>query len=46
MIEIFNFAFGPYPQRVNIYLTEKQPRGVAVTLYAEPDRLANTPPRD
>ncbi|SIQ86000.1 Glutathione S-transferase [Rhizobium sp. RU33A] len=44
MIEIFNFAFGPYPQRVNIYLAEKQPEGVAVTFYAEPDRRANTPP--
>lgn len=44
MIEIFNFAFGPYPQRVNIYLAEKKPGGVAVTLYAEPDRLANMPP--
>lgn len=42
--EIFNFAFGPYPQRVNIYLAEKQPEGVAVTVYAEPDRRANTPP--
>lgn len=44
MIEIFNFAFGPYPQRVNIYLAEKQPEGVAVTVYAEPDRRANTTP--
>lgn len=44
MIEVFNFAFGPYPQRVNIYLAEKQPEGVAVTWYAEPDRRANTPP--
>lgn len=44
MIEIFNFAFGPYPQRVNIYLAEKQPRGVTVTVYSEPDRRANTPP--
>ena len=44
MIEIFNFSFGPYPQRVNIYLAEKQPRGVAVKLYAEPDRLTNSPP--
>ena len=44
MIEIYNFSFGPYPQRVNIYLAEKQPRGVRLTLYAEPDRLANTPP--
>ncbi|MEW4402113.1 glutathione S-transferase family protein [Agrobacterium tumefaciens] len=44
MIEIYNFAFGPYPQRVNIYLAEKQPGGVAVTVYAKPDRLANLPP--
>lgn len=44
MIEIFNFAFGPYPQRINIYLAEKQPGNVAVTLYAQPDRLANMPP--
>lgn len=44
MIEIFNFAFGPYPQRVNIYLAEKQPGGVAVTMYAQPNRLANLPP--
>lgn len=44
MIEIFNFAFGPYPQRVNIYLAEKQPGGVAMTVYAQPDRLANMPP--
>ncbi|WP_158454202.1 glutathione S-transferase family protein [Agrobacterium pusense] len=44
MIEIFNFAFGPYPQRVNIYLAEKRPEGVTVTVYTEPDRRANTPP--
>ncbi len=44
MIEIFNFAFGPYPQRVNIYLAEKQPQGIAVKVYAQPDRLANMPP--
>ncbi len=44
MIEIFNFAFGPYPQRVNIYLAEKQHEGVAVTVYAQPDRFANIPP--
>lgn len=44
MIEIFNFAFGPYPQRLNIYLAEKQPGGVAMTVYAQPDTLANMPP--
>ena len=43
MIEIFNFAFGPYPQRVNIYLAEKQPESVAVTLYAEPNEREQTP---
>lgn len=44
MLEIINFAFGPYPQRVNIYLAEKRPGGVAVTMYAQPDRLENLPP--
>lgn len=44
MIEIFNFAFGPYPQRINIYLAEKEPRGVTLTLYAGPDKLAERPP--
>lgn len=44
LIEIFNFAFGPYPQRLNIYLAEKQPTGVALTLYDAPNEAADMPP--
>lgn len=45
-MEIFNFAFGPYPQRVNIYLAEKQSLDVALTLYEAPDETANIPPSE
>lgn len=43
-MEVFNFAFGPYPQRLNIYLAEKQPEDVAVTLYEAPNKRAGAPP--
>ncbi|WP_168281072.1 glutathione S-transferase family protein [Rhizobium leguminosarum] len=43
-MEVFNFAFGPYPQRVNIYLAEKQSVDVALTLYPAPDNVADLPP--
>lgn len=42
LIEIFNFAFGPYPQKLNIYLAEKQPTGVALTLYDAPHEAAGS----
>ncbi|WP_113448048.1 glutathione S-transferase family protein [Rhizobium cremeum] len=43
-MELFNFAFGPYPQRLNIYLAEKRPKDVAVTIYEAPDKFAGVPP--
>lgn len=43
-MELFNFAFGPYPQRLNIYLAEKRPVDVALTLYEAPDKGVNQPP--
>lgn len=43
-IKLYNFAFGPYPQRLNIYLSEKNPSGVDLTVYDEPDSAANIPP--
>jgi len=43
-IKLYNFAFGPYPQRLNIYLAEKKPTNVEVTLFDEPDRRADVPP--
>ena len=43
-MELYNFAFGPYPQRLNIYLAEKQPADVVLTIYPAPDRSANVPP--
>ena len=43
-MELFNFAFGPYPQRLNIYLAEKRPVDVALTLYEVPDKGVNLPP--
>ena len=45
-IKIHNFAFGPYPQRLNIYLSEKNPPGIDLTLYKEPARPANLPPAE
>ena len=43
-MELFNFAFGPYPQRLNIYLAEKRPKDVAVTIYEAPDKFVGVPP--
>ncbi|MEO9338631.1 glutathione S-transferase family protein [Mesorhizobium sp. SB112] len=43
-ITLYNFAFGPYPQRLNIYLAEKEPSNVELVLYGEPDRNAGFPP--
>ncbi|MBM7326119.1 glutathione S-transferase family protein [Agrobacterium sp. S2] len=45
-IKIYNFAFGPYPQRLNIYLSEKKPPGIDLTIYKEPDHAANIPPAE
>ncbi len=45
-IKLYNFAFGPYPQRLNIYLSEKNPSGVDLTIYNEPDSAANIPPAE
>lgn len=43
-IKLYHFAFGPYPQRLNIYLAEKNPRGVELTVYDEPDGPSDVPP--
>lgn len=43
-IKLYNFAFGPYPQRLNIYLAEKNPANVELILFDEPDKHAGVPP--
>lgn len=43
-IKLYNFAFGPYPQRLNIYLAEKNPQNVELILFDEPDKRADVPP--
>ena len=43
-MKLYNFAFGPYPQRLNIYLAEKRPVGIEQIIFDEPDRAANVPP--
>lgn len=43
-IRLYNFAFGPYPQRVNIYLAEKNPPDVERVIFDAPDKLADLPP--
>ena len=43
-VKLYNFAFGPYPQRLNIYLAEKKPADVELILFDEPDRQAGVPP--
>lgn len=45
-IKLYNFAFGPYPQRLNIYLAEKGLSDVETIIFAVPDREANVPPAD
>lgn len=45
-LKLYNFAFGPYPQRLNIYLSEKNLSGVDLTTFNEPDRTANIPPAE
>lgn len=43
-MKIFNFAFGPYPQRVSIYLAEKGLKDVDVVLLDPPGVGAEWPP--
>lgn len=43
-MKIYNFAFGPYPQRVNIYLAEKSPPNVERVIFDAPDKKAGVPP--
>lgn len=43
-IMLYNFVFGPYPQRLNIYLAEKNPQNVELILFEEPDKGADVPP--
>lgn len=43
-IKLYNFAFGPYPQRLNIYLAEKDPQNVELILFDEPDKREDVPP--
>lgn len=45
-IKLYNFAFGPYPQRLNIYLAEKGLSDVETIIFAEPDRQADVPPAE
>ncbi|MCP8896987.1 glutathione S-transferase family protein [Shinella daejeonensis] len=43
-IKLYNFAFGPYPQRLNIYLAEKTPANVEFIIFDEPDKQGGVPP--
>lgn len=43
-IKLYNFAFGPYPQGLNIYLAEKNPANVDFIIFDEPDKQAGVPP--
>lgn len=43
-IKLYNFALGPYPQRLNIYLAETNPTNVEFILFDEPHKQAGIPP--
>ena len=43
-IKLYNFAFGPYPQRLNIYLAEKNPANVECIIFDEPNKQSDVPP--
>jgi glutathione S-transferase len=43
-IKLYNFSFGPYPQRLNIYLDEKKPGNLETIIFDEPDKQAGVPP--
>lgn len=43
-MKLYNFAFGPYPQRLNIYLAEKGAANVERILFDAPDKNADMPP--
>lgn len=45
-IKLYNFAFGPYPQRLNIYLAEKNPATVELVIFDAPNRQAGIPPAE
>ena len=45
-IKLYNFALGPYPQRLNIYLAETNPTNVEFILFDEPHKQAGIPPVD
>lgn len=45
-MRLYNFAFGPYPQRLNIYLAEKRPANVQRIIFQEPDESVGLPPED
>lgn len=41
---LYNYAFGPYPQRLNIYLAEKNPPAVERIMFSQPDGHSSAPP--
>ncbi|AMY68916.1 glutathione S-transferase family protein [Frigidibacter mobilis] len=43
-IKLYNFPFGPYPQRLNICLGEKKPDNLETIIFDEPDKQAGVPP--
>jgi glutathione S-transferase len=43
-MKVYNFPFGPYPQRVRIYLAEKGVTGVELVEFDAPTSKANWPP--
>ncbi|SCY92561.1 glutathione S-transferase family protein [Paracoccus tibetensis] len=43
-MKLYNFSFGPYPQRLNIYLAEKNPHNVDQIIFSEPNPSADVPP--
>ena len=45
-IKTYSFQFGPYPQRLNIYLAEKQPANVEATIWPAPNASAGIPPAE
>lgn len=43
-MKLYNFAFGPYPQRVNIYLAEKAPANLEWIILDAPTCKTKWPP--
>lgn len=44
IMKLYNFAFGPYPQRVTIYLKEKGVTNVELVVFDAPTGKASWPP--